>query len=49
MWKVFLKEIKLMNIGDIKLAVMMAIVSIYIVGDMIVDTIKEIRAKERNK
>ena len=37
-----------MNIGDIILAVMMAIGSIYIVGDMIVDTIKERRAKERN-
>jgi len=37
-----------MIIGDIIPVVMMAIFSIYIVGDMIVDTIKEIRAKERN-
>ena len=46
--KVFLKKVKLMNIGNIVLAVMMATVSIYIVGDMIGDTLKEIRTKERN-
>ena len=49
MWKVFSKEIKLMNIGDIILAVMMAIGSIYVVGDMILDTLKGILDKERNK
>lgn len=44
--KVFLKKIK-MNSGILILAIMMGIVSIYIVGDMIFDVIKEIRSREK--
>jgi len=41
-----LKKIK-MNSGILILAIMMGIVSIYIVGDMIFDVIKEIRSREK--
>jgi len=44
--KAFLKKIK-MNSGILILAIMMGIVSIYIVGNMIVEVIKEIRSRER--